>query len=300
MNIIRERLRVELRPQKPYLFFGPSASGKKTCIRQCLEAKDFIVVCYTQEEARGLPLQPASLRGAMAYIVSLDSAEVLKRHPRSVIIYTAQDPYSWNRRAEELKAAYTLVNLNGELNSANKVEATQVKEDPWERLETLANVSTSIQHRLDLLDSDPMIVQVLHNNMAQLVPNIDGYSRISDQLSALDHSFYIDETGLYPSLLEMTAILRGSNLRRGTYMNWTRAGLSNRFKSKSRPNRVALESYGGVSGLSYKTQQAGEAQIRKAAPEDQHPAPGRRAPHCKQCKVPLKGHRCSHRTPKIV
>ena len=296
MQEIRERFRVCLKPDKPYLFFGPSFSGKKTLIRQVLEQLGLRVFTYSFDEASKATLVSMDLLGPVAYLVYIDSLQILKSRASVNIVYTTHDPYSFGKGADALKAKFTLVDLNSQLNYSKSVDEELRKHPPWEVLKQLVSSRTSYSDRLTVLEQDPMFTQILYNNLASLSKDITINSRICEGLSSLDRSFYIDGSGEHANLMETMMVIRGAGLTGHERLTWQRRGLPNRFKSQARPNKAILDKYLGTSGLKYPGDPGSKVpaavQVRKT---DSDTPTVRKAPQCKKCKVPMKGHQCPYK-----
>jgi hypothetical protein len=69
MNLVMQTLNKSLRPPKPYLFYGPSFSGKKTAIRAALESLYIRPIVLTMDEAKAEP-------GKLGYIIYLEESLV--------------------------------------------------------------------------------------------------------------------------------------------------------------------------------------------------------------------------------
>lgn len=320
MNVVMQTLSKSLRPPKPYLFYGPSFSGKKTAIRAALESLYIRPIVLTMDEAKRTPLNPIDFGGKIGYIVYLDeSLEVLKKDSQLLVFYVTLDPYALGT-SDQLNARFTLVDLSRVLKSRSNVDRELVKCPPWELFPQLTVRGGSYDAKLILIEKNPMFTQTLHNNMLGatmdkgkervVLPNleIERIAEAMEKLSSLDRSFYMEHSGEHANLNESMTIIRSLNLNGSERLDWTKKPGHNRFNTVNVKDRkkiqAALSRFSAAAGGALKLGTA--AASKKLAKRPANPdvsAPGgpakvRRAPQCKQCGVPLKGHKCPNKVPK--
>lgn len=318
MEIVRQTLIKSLHPSRPYLFYGPSSSGKKTAIANVLRSMKIRPVVYSMDEAQHAALNPIDLSGRLGYIVYLDSLEVLKKDPKLLVLYVTLDPYSLGT-SEQLNAKFTLVDLSRALRASPAVDNELIKVPPWELFKKLAisGRASSYDSKLVLVERSPMFVQSLHNNVFGVtvdpktkqdritIPRlqVEGIASTLDRLSELDRSFYVDHSGDHANLLENMAMLRGLGLNGGEMLDWTKKAGHNRFNGVKVKDRkkidAALYRYSALAGPAKAAGSIPKTTKRPPANPDAPPKP-RQAPKCKQCGVPLKGHRCPNKKPKEI
>jgi hypothetical protein len=299
MEIIRQKLRVSLHPDRPYLFYGPSQSGKKTTIARV--AKEFRLqprIVTVDEIAKLGSLPSHSIAGRNAFIVRIDSAEVVKTLSGTIVFYTCQDPYSFGA-SDRINAKFTLVDLSKVLHSSPKLliangvtDTDNLKKAPWDCLPELCNRTNSYDKRLEIVSANPMLIEGLLNNFEH-TSDIDVLCDITARLSSLDRQFYIEHSGDHLMLMECLTIIRKLRLTgtRGENLNWKRQGQPLRYiRGKPDPN---VEYKFSILGHETKLRKL-EAKKRESDPAavDNTVKRPRKAPQCKQCGVPLKGHTC--------
>lgn len=305
MFVIKQRLRVELRPQKPYLFFGPSFTGKKTVVRSALEENGFRVLTYSFDEIKKVKLYAADLMGPIAYLVYLDKFQILETPSDVLVIYTTQNPYLWKCKTSQLESRFTLVDLSSELRTSPSVDEELIHRPPWEMLQQLAARSDNYTRRLDLVERDRNSLQTLHNNLAVIANNTDTASRICESLSSLDYKLYIDGSDEHTKLWGIMSIIRESGLSGNERLNWRDRGLPSRFQTpRPQVDKTVLDKFNNTAGLHYPGDADGQTgtqlldavgEIRKTTqPGHAH----RKAPTCRRCQVPTKGHSCPFKTKK--
>ena len=305
MFVIKQRLRVELRPQKPYLFFGPSFTGKKTMIQSALEEHGFRVLTHSFDEIKKTKLYAADLLGPIAYLVYLDKFQLLEASADCLVIYTTQNPYLWKCKSGQLESSFTLVDLSSELRTVLSVDEELVQCPPWEMLQQLATQSLDYNRRLDMVERGRDSLQILVNNLAVIATNMDVASRICESLSSLDYELYIDGSDEHTKLWAITSIIRESGLSGNERLNWRDRALPSRFQNQ-RPqvDKTSLDKFNNTAGLHYPGDADGQSkpqlldtvgEIRKTS----QPSHGqRKAPTCRRCQVPTKGHSCPFKTKK--
>lgn len=260
-------------------------------INQVLQGMGFQTIVYSFDEALETILQSYNLAGKLAYIVYADSPRVLKVREKVLVVYTTHDPYSWKKRSNELTEKFTLVDLSQWLKCSPSVDPELQKTPPWEVLQQLANPRAPYRDRLGSIERDPMLTNVLYNNLGNISPDITAISRICERLSGLDRSFYIDKSGEHTNLLESMAIIRGAGLSgQERTLRWQRQGIHNQYKKKSKSDRTIFNAYAGKSGLKYPSSAMASLPIRQVD-TPKNPSGPRKAPQCKRCNVPLKGHK---------
>lgn len=319
MNLVIQTLNKSLRPPKPYLFYGPSFSGKKTAIRAALESLYIRPIVLTMDEAKRAPLNPIDFRGKIGYIVYLDeSLELLKKDPQLLVFYVTLDPYALGS-SDQLNAKFTLVDLSRVLKARSNVDRELVKCPPWELFPQLTVRDGSYDAKLVLIEMNPMFTQTLHNNALGVtldkgkervvIPSleVESIADTAEKLSSLDRSFYIEHSGEHTNLLESMAIVRGLRMNGSERLDWTKKPGHNRFNTVNVKDRkkiqAALFRFSALTGGALNLKTAAPKKLAKRPANSENVASGapakiRRAPQCKQCGVPLKGHKCPNKTPK--
>jgi hypothetical protein len=303
METVREKLTASLRPNKPYLFYGPSQSGKKTIIVKVAKELHLTPTILTIDEANKLGSLPSHcITGRNAFIIRIDSAELVKTLPGTLVFYTCIDPYSFGT-ADRVNAKFTLVDLTRILKSypnsgrsiANGTSDTDnMKKPPWTVLQELCNPRNSYDKRLETVSTNPMFCESLLNNFDFLL-NDPRVSAITGGLSDLDRSFYIEHSGDHTMLMECMTVIRELKLTGREQLNWRRQGQPIRFmRGKLDPNALYKFSLlGHETGLK-------KTDVKKRALEvpntENSVKKVRKAPMCKQCNVLLKGHKCLKKT----
>lgn len=319
MNLVFQTLSKSLHPPKPYLFYGPSFSGKKTAIKGAFESLYIRPIVLTMYEAKRAPLNPIDFRGKIGYIVYLDEQlELLPKDSQLIVVYVTLDPYSLGT-SEQLNSKFTLVDLSRVLKSRGTVDRELVKCPPWELFPQLASRG-NYDSKLVLIERNPMFTQTLHNNLFGItldkgkerivIPNleVEPIANTLEQLSMLDRSFYIEHSGEHANVLENLAIIRGLRLNGGERLDWTKKNGHNRFNTVNAKDRKRTEaalsrfsaSATGGDVVKLGTDTAPKKPSKRPADSSgtNTPAKPRKAPQCKQCKVPLKGHKCPNKKPK--
>lgn len=316
MQLVQQTLSRGLQPSRPYLFYGPSNSGKKTILKAALQSMKIRPVVLSLDEAQSTTLNPIDLFGRIGFIVYIDSLTLLPRDPQLIVLYVTLDPYSWSS-ADQLQAKFTLVDLSKVLRNANAVDNELVKVPPWELFRKLASSGRSAMgydQKLVLIERSPMFTQTLHNNVFGITHNqknqelstvphlqVEPIANCLDKLSELDRSFYIEHSGEHANLLENMAMIRRLRLNGSERLDWTKKPKQNRFNKVDTKKRVAIDQalykYSALlpkPELTTPDKRAGS--VAPSAP-DKVKAP-RRAPQCKLCGVPMKGHKCPKKPPK--
>ena len=300
MEIVKQKLQTSLKPERPYLFFGPSQSGKKTLIARV--AKEFHLQpnVITVDEAVKLGSLPShSVMGRNAFIVRIDSMEGIKTLPGTIVYYTCLDPYSLGT-GDRLNAKYTLVDLSrilksnptiGQNISNGRSDTDNLKKPPWIVLQELCNSRNSYDKRLEAVSANPMFCETLRNNLDHSTADKHTVSAIAETLSSLDHSFYIEHSGDHTMLMECMAMVRRLKLTGREQLNWKRQGQMTRFtRGKLDPDaQYKFSLLGHETGLK-------KNEVKKRAPDSSVPQntdkKPRKAPSCKRCCVPMKNHKC--------
>jgi hypothetical protein len=303
MEIVRQKLRTSLNPDRPYLFYGPSQSGKKTIIARVAKEFKLHPRILTTDEIAGLGSLPShSIVGRNAFIVRIDSAEVVKTLSGTIVFYTCQDPYNFGA-SDRINAKFTLVDLSKVLQSnpkpliANGVTDTDNKKKaPWDCLKELCKTNL-YDKRLEIVSANPMLIEGLLNNL-EYTSDIDIISGITERLSTLDRQFYIEHSGDHLMLMECLTIARRLRLTGDQNLNWKRQGQSLRYtRAKVDPN---AEFQFSILGHETKLRKL-EGKKRTSDPTavDNTVKRPRKAPQCKQCGVPLKGHICPKKSKSL-
>jgi hypothetical protein len=319
MNLVFQTLSKSLHPPKPYLFYGPSFSGKKTAIKGAFESLYIRPIVLTMDEAKHAPLNPIDFRGKLGYIVYLDEKlDLLPKDSQLIVVYVTLDPYSLGT-TEQLNAKFTLVDLSRFLTPRGTVDRELVRCPPWELFPQLASRNSNYDSKLVSIERNPMFTQTLHNNLFGITLD-KGKERIIlpsleveviadtlEHLSMLDRSFYVEHSGEHANLLENLAIIRGLRLNGGERLDWTKKHGHNRFntvnvkdrkRTEAALSRFSTPASGEVLKLGTNTAPKKPSKRPADSGATDTPAKPRKAPQCKQCKVPLKGHKCPNKKPK--
>lgn len=316
MEIVKQTLSKSLRPKRPYLFYGPSNAGKKTAIKAVLQSMGVRPIVLSMDEAQTSPLNPIDLHGRIGYIVYIDSLTTLKSDPELLIVYVTLDPYSFGS-ADQLQAKFTLIDLSKVLRYASGIDNELVKVPPWDLFRKLAgriNRGSDYDSKLVLIERNPMFTQTLHNNLFGIttkakdqdlvtIPNLqlESIANSADSLSALDRSFYIEHSGEHANLQENMAIIRNLRLNGSERLDWTKKGKQNRFNTvKAKDRKLISQALYKFSALLPKPTTPLPNPDKRPGSDPTAPKAARRPPQCKQCGVPLKGHRCPKKPVKPV
>jgi hypothetical protein len=302
MQVIRDKLRTSLRPDRPYLFFGPSQTGKKTTLARVAKELGLQPRILTSDEVIVLGALPShSIAGRNAFIIRIDSAELVKTLPGTIVFYTCLDPYSFGA-SDRVNAKFTLVDLSRVLQASavprslsnGALDTDNLKKPPWVALQEMCKPNSSYDKHLEIVSANPMFCESLHNNLEH---NGDLFTveEITSTLSTLDRNFYIEHSGDHLMLMECMTMIRKLRLSGHAQLNWKRAGQSHRYlRPKADPTKADRFSIlGHETGL--KKPQGKKREIKPTPGENPEKRP-RKLPHCKQCNVPLKGHVCTKKS----
>lgn len=275
-------------------------------IRSTLVEHGFRVFTHSFDEIRKTKLYAADLIGPVAYLVYLDRFQLLEAPPDCLIIYTTQNPYLWKCKSGQLESSFTLVDLSGELRPTVSVDEELIQRPPWEMLQLLALHELSYDKRLDMVERDRDSLQTLYNNLATVTDNIDTASRICERLSGLDYNLYIDGSNDHTKLWGIISIIRESGLTGNERINWRDRSLPSRFQNqRPQADKAVLDKFGNSAGLHYPGSADGQSkthlldtvgELRKTSQPKSHGP--RKAPTCRRCQVPTKGHSCPFKMTK--
>ena len=290
--------------RRPFLFFGPSCSGKTRMLSGLLQGNGFQVLCGEPSDFP-FPLQHRTCSGKRAaYIVKLHSLQrlpMVAAPSSTVILYTSVDPYAF-ATAAELNAKFQLVDLSKQLYhrdcaahgswlSNSSIDLTSMRKPPWAVLSELCSTSLPYSDKVDVVEANAHFPQTLRNNL-DLAPSKEAAAALCEKLSELDLLGYMDQTAAHGATMESLALIEGLRLSSYSRLNWKKQ--QNQSPYPHKPNTAYLSQYSVLNNPLFKTKPA----ARRTPPadvDDNAPKRVRRAPQCKACNVPLKGHRCPHK-----
>lgn len=270
-NLLRQNTRL------PYLFYGPPRSGKATLIAATLKQLGYHVKQLQRHECN-LRLQSNTLLGRTAYIAKISNLrEELDAQPGTLIVYCCINPYEFGT-AEQLRGRFTLVDLGKQLKTHEfdrcvGGQRDPVRQAPWTALQWLRHAQ-SYAEQLAVVERHSELSSILYRNVENC-SSIDAWQTAMEKFSLYDAYFpsYIDHSAAHRGTLECQALMP----LLGGQLNYRGNGQTPYAK---KPNRAAVEKHKALGVV--------EQPAKKA----------RTAPQCKKCKVPLKGHKCPHRTKK--
>jgi hypothetical protein len=224
----------------PYLFYGPSHSGKATAIASALSKLGYQVKQLQKKEFE-LRLQSNTLLGRTAYITKISNLrQELDAQPGTLIVYCCVDPYAFGT-AEQLRSRFTLVDLGKQLKTYEFDRCVGGQRDPprqapWTALQWLRHAK-SYSEQLATVERSPELSNILYRNV-ECCENIDQWAAAMEKFSLYDANFpsYIDHSAAHRTTLECAALLPilGKNL------NYRSNGQTHYTK---KPTRTATEKY---------------------------------------------------------
>lgn len=286
-------------PRRPFLFYAPSCSGKTRLLTSMLQSRGFQVLCGEPSDFP-FPLQSTTCTGHnTAYIVKLQS---LQRLPtvaapsHTVVLYTSVDPYNF-ASAAELNAKFQLVDLGKRLPqqhcssswlSNSSIDLTSLRKPPWAVLSELCSNTRPYADKVDIVEANAHFPQTLRNNI-ELAPSKEAAAVLCDKLSELDLLGYVDQTAAHSTTMESMALIEGLCLTPYSRLNWKKAQHSTALYPQ-KPSTAYLSQFNVLNNPLFKAKPA----ARRTPPAEGDVASAakrpRRAPQCKRCQKPMKGH----------
>lgn len=279
MQLALQSIGTELLPKKPYLFFGPSNSGKKTAIKAAMQSRNVRPIVLSMHEAEQAEISQRDLFGRIGYIIYIDSIQILNKPvPGCIVCYVTLDAYALGS-SDQLAAKFTLVDLGKQLHTVAGVDRELTKQPPWEQVKQICNPRSGYDSKLVVFERNPMLTQTLHNNVFGVMPKQKGrlppassksalvYREQPDEtvqlrvygleqlastlgkLSELDRSFYVEHSGQHANLMEAMAMVSGLRLTGTEQYDWTKRTNQMRYKrptSKQVREAGVLERYAAL------------------------------------------------------
>lgn len=265
---------------KPLLFHGPSRSGKKTLLRQALEARGLHVVVL---DAVPATLRSRSLGGATAFIIdcpgSLQRAAMPDAQTR--VVYVKANVYE-RHTAAQLNAAFKLVDLSRALRRHDYTLEVDAKDNnlrtaPWDAMRELTSFypRKSFQDKLNIVAANPNLTYTLRDNAVAAPECTDAIVSVLENYSVLDTLSRSMNADL-KATLEVLHATRAMNTSSLQYRGF-------------KPPPFCKPSVEAVYRFSALT--PSDTKRKKSTESTAAPAPKKRKPPtCRKCGRPRKGH----------
>lgn len=274
------------RPDKPYLFYGPALSGKTTLLQQTLEELeyDFVNVVDRSELTNTIKLQYRTVYGRTAYIAKITALnQLLNCQNNLTVVYVCINPYDF-ATAKQLQEKFTLVDLTKQLNGRALVRQRDAKthsdlrdsfqSPPWQSVSEFGAAKTYCASEV-VFERAPELFNITLHNIDQCL-NITALAEQLETISLLESKFptYIDHSPHHRHLLATRHLLP---LVRTKQLN---------YKKETKPQ---APNFTNIYYYSQLVKRPAATLALKTQPSKKQ----RAAPRCRNCNVPLKGHKCS-------